>query len=112
LTKADPIVGRFHILGFRVFVTFEILDPGVVDSHDEAWNYDLAWFQGLTLLQIRNLILDLGSPTKLLDPPAPPGTRTAPNPPPLRQRGVQVFQEWLDTQGSRGIQLPVSFTVP
>jgi len=97
---AGPIIGRSRILGFRVSVRFEVLDAGVpVHAIEEAWDYDLAWLQGKTLAQIRTLILDTGGPTKLLDPPAPPGTRTIPNPPPFRLRGAAVLEEWLAADG-------------
>lgn len=112
ITKLEPIASRLHILGYRVYVTFEILDPGVVHSSTEAWNYDLAWIAGKTLLQIRTMVLDEGGPTKPLDPPAPPGTFTAPFPPPLRERGAAVLEEWEVSQGAQGITLPVSFSVP
>jgi hypothetical protein len=112
LTRVEPITGRRHILGFRLFVTFEILDPGVVHRTDEAWDYNLAWIEGMTPLEIRNLVLDQGGPVIEVGPPAPPGTFTAPDPPPLRDRGAAILAEWQAANGPSGITLPVSFTVP
>lgn len=110
IQAAEPIASRTRILGIKVLVRFAVLDGGVaVHQVDEAWDYDLAWFQGMTLLQIRTLILDEGGPVKALDPPAPPGTFTDPSPPPLRERGQAVFQEWLDAQGARVLLDAITF---
>jgi len=117
ILEAKEIVGRQRILGFRLLVRFEVLDAAVpVHLIEEAWNYDIDWFNGLTLAQIRTMVLDQGGPTKLLDPPAPPGTRTAPLPPPLRARGAAVLQEWLDAGGPLtllgAISFPLRIAVP
>jgi hypothetical protein len=86
-------------------VVFEVYDgPTVLDRHAETWRYPLEFFTGMTLVQVRNLILNTGGPveTGVPDPDAP-------NPPALRARGAALVAEYEHTRGAAGIALPFGF---
>lgn len=111
--ERGEIIGRGRILGYRLLFRFEIVENlNVREVHEESWDYTRESIAGKTPLQLRTMILVTGGPTFPVDPPAPPGTMTPPEPPPMLQRGNALLQEFLDTQQARGFGLPVSFVGP
>lgn len=91
-------------------VRFEIYDDAapltVLDRSNERWSYNLDWFNGLTLIQARNLILNAGGPVS-----TPEGVDLdTPLPPPLRTRGAALLVEHNQAfQIPSGVTLPLAF---
>lgn len=110
--KQRPHHQRFNLVRIKTtFLIFDDLDPGTTllwRRVEDLWPLDV--LQGLTPVQMATLVLDVGLRREITGVPGvPPGTYTEPDPPPLRDQGAALLQDYMDTHRILDLPLPLEF---
>ncbi len=87
------------------FVVYDDAAPAVpLHTTSEVWLWPLSELEGMPPGQMANMILNTGLEIPA-PPPAPPGTPPIVYPPPLKDRGAAVLQDF--TQAGRSLDVPL-----